>query len=544
MASWFKGLKAKLLLLVAMPVMLVAGLTTYSYTIEKRLGQEIEQANRTRLPLASFSGEMQTNINASLRFFWTAYGSTDSKSRTDFVARGMKSLESYDESARGYEALPRSEWAIAIYKEIKPKWQLGEASLKDAYKLLEVGTKESDDKAREMVVTLVRPNFNLVEAGLNELDTKRLEAAKESTIKAEKEAEASVVYMVCAALFGSALVATFGAFTAHRLAQTLTESADGIAKSVHQFSSASSQLSSASQTLSAGSSQAASSLEETVASLEELSSMVARNAENSKEAGSLSISARGSAEEGENEVKSLVSAMQEIAQSSKKIEEIINVIDDIAFQTNLLALNAAVEAARAGEQGKGFAVVAEAVRNLAQRSGEAAKDINGLIKESVERVERGGTIAERSGSMLRTIVSNVKKVADLNHEIASASQEQATGLSQISKAMNQLDQATQSNAASAEETASAGEELSAEAASLKDIVARLTFVIEGESRTLVGAPPVHVAAKKVAFSQNTTPSGNVLAFSRSAEQPKSMKAAEAIPFEDDAPRKVGNLNGF
>jgi methyl-accepting chemotaxis protein len=544
MTSWFKGLKAKLLLLVVIPIALIAGLTTYSYTIEKRLGQEIEQANRTRLPLASFSGEMQTNINASLRFFWTAFGATDAKARAEFLARGTKALEAYDTAAKGYEALPRSEWAIAIYKDIKPKWQIGESSLREAYKLLEAGTKEGDEKARELVVTSVRPNFNLVEAGLNDLDTKRLEAAKESTLKAEKEAEASILYMVCAAIFGSAIVGAFGAYTAQRLAQALTESADGIAKSVHQFSSASSQLSSASQTLSAGSSQAASSLEETVASLEELSSMVARNAENSKEAGSLSVSARSSAEEGENEVKTLVSAMQEIAQSSKKIEEIINVIDDIAFQTNLLALNAAVEAARAGEQGKGFAVVAEAVRNLAQRSGEAAKDINGLIKESVERVERGGEIAERSGTMLRTIVSNVKKVADLNHEIASASQEQATGLSQISKAMNQLDQATQSNAASAEETASAGEELSAEAASLKDIVARLTFVIEGESRALVSGGPVATSAKKAAYSQNVTPSGKVLAFSRPSEQPKSMKAAEAIPFEEEAPRKVGNLNGF
>ena len=173
--------------------------------------------------------------------------------------------------------------------------------------------------------------------------------------------------------------------------------------------------------------------------------------------------------------------MSVMAKSSQKIEEIINVIDDIAFQTNLLALNAAVEAARAGEQGKGFAVVADAVRNLAQRSAAAAKDINVLIKENVVSTEEGVSIADTSGTVLKEIVNSVKKVADLNSEISAASQEQANGIEQISKAMNHLDQAIQTNASSSEEVASSAEEMSSQSVSLKEMVNSLRQFVNGSN---------------------------------------------------------------
>ncbi|MNK12065.1 Methyl-accepting chemotaxis protein IV [compost metagenome] len=210
-------------------------------------------------------------------------------------------------------------------------------------------------------------------------------------------------------------------------------------------------VSEAGKSLAESSTSAAASLEETVASLEEVTSVVNLNSGNAQQASSLSQTSRTTAEQGEEQMKGLMSSMDEISQYSRKIEEIINVIDDIAFQTNLLALNAAVEAARAGEQGRGFAVVADAVRTLAQRSAEAAKDISSLIKESVDKVEGGQKLADRSGEVLGNILASVKKVTDLNGEIATASGEQTHGIQQISQAMNQLDAVIQSNAAATEE---------------------------------------------------------------------------------------------
>ncbi|CAE79233.1 methyl-accepting chemotaxis protein [Bdellovibrio bacteriovorus] len=254
-----------------------------------------------------------------------------------------------------------------------------------------------------------------------------------------------------------------------------------------QVSGASQQISVSSEQLAEASSEQAASLEETVATLEELTSMIKINADNAREAARLSGETSQVASRGDQEIHSLMDSMQAISQDSKRIEEIINVIDDIAFQTNLLALNAAVEAARAGEQGKGFAVVAEAVRNLAQRSSSAAKDITELIKGSVEKIDRGAHQAQQSGRVLGEIVQSAQKVSSLNAEIASASEEQSNGVNQISKAMNQLDQVTQVNAATSEEAAAASQELSAQAQQLDKVVDLLTYTIKGVRREIAAA---------------------------------------------------------
>ena len=214
----------------------------------------------------------------------------------------------------------------------------------------------------------------------------------------------------------------------------------------------------------------ASSLEETASSMEELTSTVKQNADNARQANQLATGAREQAEKGGDVVQRAVSAMAEINSSSKKIADIIGVIDEIAFQTNLLALNAAVEAARAGEQGRGFAVVAGEVRNLAQRSAGAAKEIKSLIQDSVEKVEDGSKLVDQSGTTLDEIVGAVKKVSDIIAEIAAASQEQSSGIEQVNKAVTQMDEVTQQNAALVEQAAAASESMDEQAKGLLSLM--------------------------------------------------------------------------
>ncbi len=216
----------------------------------------------------------------------------------------------------------------------------------------------------------------------------------------------------------------------------------------------------------------AGSLEETASSMEEMTSTVKQNAENASQASTLAHAARSQAEKGGAVVAKAVTAMGEINEASKKIANIIGVIDEIAFQTNLLALNAAVEAARAGEQGRGFAVVASEVRNLAGRSATAAKEIKALIQDSVSKVEEGSNLVTQSGSTLDQIVLAVKKVTDIVSEIAAASQEQSVGIDQVNKAVNQLDQLTQQNAALVEEASAASQSMTEQAHALNEAMKR------------------------------------------------------------------------
>ncbi len=220
------------------------------------------------------------------------------------------------------------------------------------------------------------------------------------------------------------------------------------------------EIASGNNNLSGRTEQQAANLEQTAASLEELTSTVKNNADNAQQANRVATSARSSAERGGDVVGRAVEAMGQISNASRKIAEIISVIDEIAFQTNLLALNASVEAARAGEQGRGFAVVATEVRNLASRSAEAAKEISALIKDSVEKVESGSELVNETGSALNEIVTEVKKVGDIIAEIAAASAEQSTGIDQINQAVTQMDDMTQQNAALAEQTSAASANMS------------------------------------------------------------------------------------
>ncbi|MES2604903.1 MAG: methyl-accepting chemotaxis protein [Pseudomonadota bacterium] len=276
--------------------------------------------------------------------------------------------------------------------------------------------------------------------------------------------------------------------------------------------------------LSSRTEQQAASLEETSAAMEEITTTVQQNAANAIQANNLARGARETAENGGQVVSRAVAAMQAISESSNKINDIIGVIDEIAFQTNLLALNAAVEAARAGDQGRGFAVVADEVRNLAGRSAKAAKEIKELIKDSGEKVKEGSLLVNKSGSTLDEIVTAVKKVNDIVAEISTASDEQATGLDEISRAVSEMDGMTQQNAVLVEQASGASKSLDNQAAALESMIAFFNTGIEARARTYTAAPvarqvtkaPVRTVARTVARTTAKT-TGPVV--SRAAKKP-------------------------
>lgn len=240
------------------------------------------------------------------------------------------------------------------------------------------------------------------------------------------------------------------------------------------------QLNESGMSLSSSSTESAASMEETVASLEEIASLIKTNTDNAHVAATLAQDSQGVATLGHKDITGLVSSMSEIAASSVKMKDIIQVIDDIAFQTNLLALNASVEAARAGEQGKGFAVVADAVRALAQRSATSAKEIGSLITDVNAKIDTGTDKVTASGEVFNKILGSVGKVSNLSQEISLAAQQQQTGIGQISTAMNQLDQTSQANAAAAEQISATVTELKDQGVELNRLVIQLSSMVSNE----------------------------------------------------------------
>lgn len=321
--------------------------------------------------------------------------------------------------------------------------------------------------------------------------------SKAATKGAEK-GEKLLVGMAIAGVFVSLLM---GLAVSFNLAKTMTSISHQLSHGADEVASASTQISSTAEQLSSSSVEQASAIQETASSVEEMSSMVSKNAENAKKSALTARDGMEAAETGKQVISEMLKAMSEIDAATKEIAEVVKligqiedktkVIDDIVFKTQLLSFNASVEAARAGEHGKGFAVVAEEVGNLAQMSGNAAREISEMLSQSLDRVDRmitsskqkvdvGLTVGKRCGDVLEELVTKVSEINDMANEIAAASDEQARGVTEINKAMTQMDQMTQQNASAAQQSASSSGQLAQQAEAMRASVAILLQLLNGQ----------------------------------------------------------------
>ncbi|MGA0611513.1 methyl-accepting chemotaxis protein [Caldimonas sp. KR1-144] len=322
--------------------------------------------------------------------------------------------------------------------------------------------------------------------------------------------------------------------------QRLTQTIGQVRQSVDSISTASTEIATGNQDLSARTEQTASNLQQTASSMEQLTGTVKQTADSARTANQLASSATASAAKGGEVVAQVVATMDEINASSKKIADIIGVIDGIAFQTNILALNAAVEAARAGEQGRGFAVVAGEVRNLAQRSAQAAKEIKTLIGASVEKVDSGAKLVQDAGGAMNEIVASVRRVSDIIGEITAAAAEQSDGIGQVNSAVTNLDQMTQQNAALVEQSAAAAESLKEQAQRLQQAVAvfRLDLAARVESHEVIAraAAPAPAVAPVTPVPAKAEPKLDAAPAARKPAPPvlkDSVPTGTATPVSDD-----------
>ncbi len=317
------------------------------------------------------------------------------------------------------------------------------------------------------------------------------------------------------------------------LQDELRKTISSIRSGTHEVSTASSEIATGNQDLSQRTEQTASNLQQTASSLSQLTGNVRQSADSAAQANQLASSATQVARRGGAVVSQVVATMEEINSSSKKIADIIGVIDGIAFQTNILALNAAVEAARAGEQGRGFAVVAGEVRSLAQRSAEAAKEIKSLIGTSVDKVETGSKLVQDAGSTMDEIVASVQRVTDIIGEISAAALEQSQGIGQVNEAVTRLDQMTQQNAALVEESAAAAESLKDQAHRMTTVVANYRLDGVSEVQAYVAPPAAHkpaaakAIAKAAAFKPTSKPAAAKPAAPKAPSAPATAPAAAA-----------------
>lgn len=464
------GFGAVLVLMIVIIAVVFISMNSIQVRLDKIVNENVYKTNLCQ--------DMSESIYIVARVMRTIVLLDNQTDRDTEYAKMVEARQKYDESWKALSATQASEQAKVIRTNIEAAMNKARP-LND--KVIELANADNDTEAVRLLMDEAAPATQEWQDALD----KNIEFQKENNQKDAAAANAAYVstLVIMFTLAGVSLVAgiLIAVFLTRSITKPINRIVDGLNEGAQQVASASEQLSASSQQLAEGNAEQASSIEETSSTLEESSSMVQQNSENTKQAAILAGQTKTAADKGNGDMQEMMASMSEIKKSSDQISKIIKVIDEIAFQTNILALNAAVEAARAGDAGMGFAVVAEEVRNLAQRSAQAAKDTAAIIETNIELSEKGVNVAKKVGESLSEITVQAKKVNELMDEIAAASQEQTQGIGQINKAVSQMEKVTQMSASSAEECAASSEELSAQAMNLREIVQQLVKLVNGHS---------------------------------------------------------------
>lgn len=505
--EWIKNLKVnqKLNVLIAIGAFFLVLVGLVGFGFIKKANDDIKSLYNDRVLPITWFGKINNNIN-DIRNKIFQMATTDNFQRKQALKEEiLKDRGSNDELWAKYEKTKLDSYEvenIAKYKDLLSKYRPNQK------KAMDLAMANKNQQAL-LFFSSIQPQADEVMSVAKDLSQYNTDVAKNIYDQNIKDAMLANLIAGLTIVFALIFLVSIGIMISNMIANPIKQAIDGLSMGSDEVSTAASQVASASQALAEGASEQAAAVQETSSTLEETSSMVHQNRENTQQAAVLARQTKQYAEKSNDEMVKMSVSMSDLKNSSNEIAKIIKVIDEIAFQTNILSLNAAVEAARAGDAGKGFAVVAEEVRNLAQRSAQAAKDTTVIIESNIDLSENSVNIAKAVKDSVESIAEQATKVSDLLEEISVATNEQAQGVEQINKAVSQMEMALQSNASTADESASASRSLQEQAINVRDIVDSLIALVDGheavsKSKKLIApsiskkAVSVKPQAKKIA----------------------------------------------